>query len=42
MEKNNTTIMSQPEHESDDREEFRERVDQIIERKRDILNRLAE
>lgn len=34
--------MSQPEQESDDREEFRERVDRIIERERDILDRLAD
>ena len=42
MMKHDISTMSQPEQESDDREEFRERVDRIIERERDILDRLAD
>ncbi len=42
MVKHDTTTMSQPEQESDGREGFRERVDRIIERERDILDRLAD
>jgi|AntDeeMetageno50_2_1112565.scaffolds.fasta_scaffold01636_2 FixJ family two-component response regulator len=42
MAKHDITHMSQPEQESDDREEFRERIDRIIEREHDILDRLAD
>jgi hypothetical protein len=44
MNKNDTTTMSKPEQEQepDEPDEFRERIDRIIERERDILDRLAD
>ena len=42
MTEHETTHMSQPEQESDDLEEYRERAREIIERERDILDRLAD
>ena len=42
MTKHETTHMSQSEQESDDLEEYRERAREIIERERDILDRLAD
>ena len=42
MEKNEIPYMSQPEQESDDLDEFRERIDRIIERERDVLDALAD
>ena len=41
MVKHDTTPMSQPEQESDDLEEYRERAREIIEREKSILDRLA-
>ena len=41
MVKHDTTPMSQQEQESDDLEEYRERAREIIDRERDILDRLA-
>lgn len=42
MEKNHTTTMSQPEQESDDLEEYRERARETIEREKDVLDALAD
>lgn len=42
MNKNDTHHMSQPEQESEDLDEYRERAREIIERERDILDRLAD
>lgn len=41
MAKNDVAHMSKPEQESDDPDEFRERIDRIIDREREILDRLA-
>lgn len=41
MVKHDATPMSQQEQESDDLEEYRERAREIIERERNILDRLA-
>jgi hypothetical protein len=41
MERNYTTNMSQPDQESDDLEEYRERAREIIQREKSILDRLA-
>lgn len=42
MAENDSTTMSSPEQEPDVDDEFLERIDRIIERERDLLDRLAE